>query len=98
MRQMDTINLHHRKSIRLKDYDYTQPGEYFITICTNNHECTLGEIINGKMRLNECGKIVKEEWLKTPCIRPGIELDDYVIMPNHMHCIIVIKDESTVTH
>lgn len=88
------IKRYHRKSIRLKDYDYSQPGEYFVTICTYDHECTLGEIINGEMRLNKIGKIVKEEWLRTENIRPGIELDVFVIMPNHIHGIIVIKDES----
>jgi REP element-mobilizing transposase RayT len=93
---METIKRHNRRSIRLKEYDYSQPGEYFITICTYNHECTLGEIINGEMRLNEIGKIAEEEWLRTPNIRPGIELDVFVIMPNHMHGIIVIKDESPI--
>ena len=83
-----------RKSIRLKEYDYSLPGEYFVTICTHDHECTLGEIVNGEMRLNEIGKIVEEEWLRTENIRPGIELDVFVIMPNHVHGIIVIKDES----
>ncbi|MGA3288357.1 MAG: transposase [Bacteroidota bacterium] len=93
---MKTKKQHQRRSIRLKEYDYSQPGEYFITICTYNHKCTLGEIINGEMRLNEIGKIVKEEWLRTPNIRPGIELDVFVIMPNHIHGIIVIKDESPI--
>ena len=68
------------------------PGEYFITMCTHNHECTLGEIVDGEMRLNEIGMIVEKEWLRTPSVRPGIELDLFVIMPNHMHGIIVIKE------
>jgi putative transposase len=91
---MKTINRSHRKSIRLKEYDYSQPGEYFVTICTHNHECTLGEIMNGEMRLNEIGKIAEEEWLRTAIIRPDIQLDVFVIMPNHIHGIIVIEDES----
>jgi putative transposase len=94
---MKSIN-HHRRSIRLKEYDYSQPGKYFVTICTYNHECTLGEIANGQMRLNEIGKIVEEEWLRTLNIRPEIALDVYVIMPNHIHCIIVIKEESPIPH
>jgi putative transposase len=93
---MKTINQSHRKSIRLKEYDYSLPGEYFVTICTHNHSCTLGKIINGEMRLNEIGKIVEKEWLRTPNVRPGIELDVYVVMPNHIHGIIVITDESPI--
>ena len=88
--------MHQRKSIRLIEYDYSQPGEYFVTICTYNHECILGEIINGEMCLNEIWKIVNEEWLQTAIIRPDIQLDSYVIMPNHIHGIIVIKDESPI--
>jgi putative transposase len=93
---MEKINRPNRRSIRLKEYDYSQPGEYFITICTHNHECMLGEIVDGEIRLNDIGKIVEKEWLRTSNIRPGIELDVYVIMPNHIHGIIVIKDESPI--
>jgi putative transposase len=89
---MKAINRPHRKSIRLKEYDYSQPGEYFITICTHDHECTLGEIVNGEMQLNKIGKIVEEEWLRTAIIRPDIQLDSYVIMPNHVHGIIVLNE------
>ena len=89
---MEKINRPHRRSIRLKEYDYSQSGEYFVTICTHNHECILGEIINGEMRLNEIGKIVNEEWLRTANIRPDIQLDSYVIMPNHIHGIIVLNE------
>ena len=87
-------HLHHRKSIRLKEYDYSQPGEYFVTICTYQRDCLFGEIIKGEMHLNPLGFIVQEEWLKTQIIRPEIELDEFVIMPNHLHGIIIIKDES----
>ncbi len=89
---MEKINRPDRRSIRLKDYDYSQPGEYFITICTRNHECTLGEIINGEMQLNEIGKIIEEEWLRTENIRPDVQLDSYVIMPNHVHGIIILNE------
>ncbi len=89
---MKTINQPHRRSIRLKEYDYSQPGEYFVTICTHDHKCTLGEIINGEMQLNEIGKIAEEEWLRTAIIRPDIQLDLYVIMPNHIHGIIVLNE------
>jgi REP element-mobilizing transposase RayT len=89
---MKTINQHHRRSIRLKEYDYSQPGEYFVTICIHDHECTLGEIVDGEMRLNEIGKIVEEKWLRTAIIRPDIQLDSYVVMPNHIHGIIVLYE------
>ncbi|RPI06422.1 MAG: hypothetical protein EHM64_03090 [Ignavibacteriae bacterium] len=93
---MSPISLHHRKSIRLKDYDYSSPGEYFVTICTHERECLFGEIINGEMVLNSFGLIVQEEWLKSKIIRPEIELDEFIVMPNHLHGIIVIKDESQI--
>jgi putative transposase len=86
-----------RKSIRLKEYDYSQPGEYFITICTHDHEYLFGEIVKGEMQLNEIGKIAEEEWLKTAIIRPDVELDAYVIMPNHIHGIIIINDKSPIS-
>ena len=81
---------HHRKSVRLKEYDYSKPNAYFITICTYNKECIFGAIINGEMQLNAYGKIVENEWLKTPTIRPYVLLDKYIIMPNHFHGIIII--------
>ncbi len=81
---------HHRKSVRLREYDYSKPNAYFITICTYNKECIFGAIINGEMQLNAYGKIVENEWLKTPTIRPYVLLDKYIIMPNHIHGIIII--------
>ena len=83
---------HHRRSIRLKGIDYSLPGAYFITICAQNRECILGGITDGKMCLNEYGKIAKNEWLKTAEMRNNIELDEFVVMPNHVHGIIVITD------
>ena len=84
--------LHHRKSIRLKNYDYSKEGLYFITICTFNRESLFGEIIEGKMILNTVGEIVKYEILKTNEIRKNIEINDWVIMPNHIHFIIEILE------
>ncbi len=83
-------DIHHRRSIRLKGYDYSQEGLYFITICVQNHECLFGEIINGEMQLNEMGKIVKEEWEKSAKIRSEIETHEYIVMPNHFHAIVEI--------
>lgn len=81
---------HHRKSIRLKEYDYSNEGWYYVTICTNNKEHLFGKVINNKIELNNYGKIVQEEWLKTKEVRDNVDLDDYVIMPNHFHGIIII--------
>ncbi len=81
---------HHRRSIRLKGYDYSQPGLYFVTVVTQDHKMLFGDVVNGKMVLNKFGEIVRNEWLKTAEIRKNIELDEYVIMPNHIHGIIVI--------
>lgn len=83
---------HHRRSIRLKEYDYSQSGAYFITICTYNRKCSFGEIVNGEMQLNEWGTILENELLKTSELRPNVLLDEYVVMPNHFHGIIVIMD------
>ncbi len=87
--------IHHRRSIRLKGYDYSQAGAYFITICTKNRQRLFGEITDGEMILNEMGQIAYNEWLKTPELRPNVSLDVFVIMPNHMHGIIIINDDET---
>ncbi len=79
-----------RRSIRLRDYDYTQAGAYFLTICTYERSSWFGYIENDAMILNEFGEIVREEWLLSADIRSEIELGDYVIMPNHLHGIVWI--------
>ncbi|HCR70650.1 MAG TPA: hypothetical protein DIW23_04325, partial [Anaerolineae bacterium] len=81
---------HHRRSIRLKDYDYSQAGAYYVTINVQNRECLFGEIVNDEMILNEAGMMVIEQWLALLERFPNIELDVYQIMPNHFHGIIVI--------
>lgn len=85
-------NIHHRKSIRLKGYDYSQSGLYFITICCQNRICRFGHIENGKMILNEYGKIAQTEWAKLPERFPNFELDVFQIMPNHIHGIILLNE------
>ena len=80
-----------RRTIRLKDYNYSLPGKYFITICTLNRECLLGEIRDIKMIVSPAGAIVRHEWLHTSIVREEIELDTFVIMPNHLHGIISIR-------
>lgn len=81
--------IHHRRSIRLKGYDYTQPGAYFITLCTYQRDEIFGEIIDGEMKLSALGEIVREEWLRSANIRKEIQIfeDEFVIMPNHFHGI-----------
>ena len=83
---------HHRRSIRLKGYDYTQPGAYFVTICTYDRRCLFGRIVDGAMRLNLFGKIVRDEWFKTSQVRQNVVLypHEFVVMPNHIHGIIRI--------
>ena len=83
---------HHRRSIRLQGYDYSQPGIYFITLCTQNRECLFGEILNGEMRLNEFGKIAHQCWLEIPQHFPHVQLDEFVVMPDHIHGIIVLNN------
>ena len=82
---------YHRHSIRLPEFDYTTPWWYYVTICTRPKKCWFGDIKNGKMVLNRIGKCVESEWLKTTQIRPNVGLDDYVIMPDHLHGIIIIE-------
>ena len=84
---------HHRRSIRLKGYDYSQPGAYFVTICTERRQCIFGDVVGGQMRLNRYGEIVAEtyQWL---CQRYGhLHSDEWIIMPNHFHAIMVITDK-----
>jgi len=81
-----------RKSLRLKKYPYQKPGCYYVTFATKNLECLFGEVVDGEMRLNKFGAIAKEEWQKSGSMRPGIELDEFVIMPNHIHGLIRIKE------
>jgi REP element-mobilizing transposase RayT len=86
------IEKRQRKTVRLREYDYSQPGEYFVTICTKNHECMFGSIINGKMDLNERGRIIDGCWKGISEYFPYVGLDEYIIMPNHFHGIIIINE------
>jgi len=81
--------IHHRRSIRLKGYDYTQPGAYFVTFCTYQRDEIFGSVINGEMKLSALGEIVRTEWLRSAEIRKEIQIfdDEFIIMPNHLHGI-----------
>jgi len=81
---------HHRRSIRLQGYDYSQAGAYYVTIVTQGRECLFGEIIDGEMYLNEYGEIVQNWWNEILVHFPNVELGVFVIMPNHVHGIIFI--------
>jgi hypothetical protein len=80
--------IHHRRSIRLKGYDYSSAGLYFITICCQDMKCRFGNIESNEMALNEFGLIAHNEWGKLPERFPNFDLDVFQIMPNHMHGII----------
>jgi putative transposase len=85
-------DIYRRKSLRLKGYNYKQAGAYFVSICTLNRACLFGNIISEEMVLNDAGRIVADEWIKTVEIRNNIELDEWVVMPNHFHGILVINE------
>jgi len=87
-------NIHHRRSIRLTGYDYTQQGAYFVTICTHQRNCLFGEIVDGEIKLNTNGEIARGSWLSIPRHFQNVELDEFVIMPNHLHGIILIVNNS----
>jgi putative transposase len=83
---------HHRRSIRLPGYDYSQPGAYFVTICTRQRECSFGTVQDRVVVLSEIGKIVQQCWYALPKHFLFIDIDSFVIMPNHLHGIVIINE------
>jgi len=83
-------DIHHRQSMRLRNFDYSAEGAYFVTICTRERECLFGDIVHGAMVLNEAGRIIAETWQTLPDRFPQVVLGEHVIMPNHLHCIVCI--------
>ncbi|HUU28197.1 MAG TPA: transposase [archaeon] len=83
---------HRRRSIRLPDYDYTTTGAYFVTICAHEHRCLFGDVMDGRVRLNEAGMVVQAVWDELPVHYPHVEIDTFVVMPNHVHGIIILTD------
>jgi putative transposase len=88
-----TSQLPQRQNLRLRTHDYSSPGYYFVTICTKYHTHWLGDITNGEMCLNTTGEIVQAEWNRLPTLFPGLKLDQFIIMPNHVHGILVLTEQ-----
>ncbi len=88
-------DIYHRRSIRLPGYDYAQPGAYFVTICTEGRERLFGEIVGDEMAPNEAGRMIDAWWRRIPEKFPSCNADAFVVMPNHLHGVIVI-DHDTV--
>jgi putative transposase len=92
--------LNHRyrsDSMRFPWWDYAGAGWYFVTICTQHRQCVLGEIVEGSVRLSPAGLIVEEEWRRTATVRPDVRLDEFAVMPNHVHAIVVLTGDHKKT-
>jgi putative transposase len=85
------VNIHHRNSIRLRAHDYTSSGAYFVTVCAAQKQHLFGDILEGEMALNDLGRIVLECWNALPEHFPNVALDEFVVMPNHVHGIVLIE-------
>ena len=90
---MNTNQPQRKSSPRLKEFNYSQPGMYFVTLSTQNHIPFFGDLINGNTLLNDAGKMVKKYWVDLPDKFPMIFLDEFILMPNHLHGIICIGDQ-----
>ena len=89
--------IHNRHSIRFQGYDYSQAGAYYVTINTHKKDHLFGEVVGGVVILSQVGEIVQEQWLQIPTHFSNVVLDAFVIMPNHMHGIVVIMEEEVYT-
>jgi REP element-mobilizing transposase RayT len=87
--------MHNRQSIRLKGYDYTQPGAYLITLATQGRDPVFGQVVGGKMRLNPVGKMVEREWLRLGSRFPRVEPDEFGVMPDHFHGVLFILETAS---
>jgi REP element-mobilizing transposase RayT len=81
------------QSIRLPWWDYSEAGWYFATVCTQDRRCVLGDMVEGSVILSPVGQIIEEEWWRTATVRQNVRLDEFVIMPNHLHGILVITGD-----
>jgi len=85
---------HRRRSLRLKGFDYSRPGAYYLTVCVQNRDCLFGNCANGLVELNSAGKMIQEVWEEIPKYYPGVGIDQFVVMPNHAHGIITLSADS----
>jgi REP element-mobilizing transposase RayT len=86
-------SVHHRRSVRLPAFDYAGPGAYFVTICTRDREYLFGDIADGVMRLSPLGRIARQEWIRTHDVRPDVVPDAFVVMPDHVHGILLLTSD-----
>ena len=91
---MDRTRLPNRQSIRLREFDYSRNGAYFVTVCTTQRLCLFGDIEDGEIRLSPVGQVTRLRWQDLPSHTPGLTLDVWVVMPNHLHGIIVLPGSS----
>ena len=96
MKQAYDPEIHHRRSIRLKEYDYSRSGAYFVTICAHKRKYLFGNIVNDEMALSEYGKIVENVWYNLTVHYQNIKLDKFIVMPNHIHGIIILMNMDDV--
>ncbi|PSB43071.1 transposase [Chamaesiphon polymorphus] len=90
-------DFHHRQSIRLNGYDYSRSGAYFITICTHDREYLFGEIVNEAIELNTLGELARSHWQQLSQHHPNIIIDESIVMPNHLHGIIILESSTGST-
>jgi len=88
---------HHRRSIRLQGYDYTRSGAYFVTIVTQGRACLFGEVVAGEMRMNDAGRMVQQVWDELALFYEGVQTDAFIVMPNHVHGIIILTGNVRAT-
>lgn len=86
---------HDRRSVRLRGYDYASAGAYFVTLCVQDRHCLFGAVVDEEMQLSECGRIAVEKWQRTAAVRANVAVDAFVVMPNHVHGIIVIAEDAS---
>jgi hypothetical protein len=94
---MHNSAIHRRRSLRLKGYDYSMAGAYFVTICTQDRTCLFGDVTAAVMRLNDAGRMVATLWEAIATRFSGVEIDQFVVMPNHLHGILILPDARETT-
>jgi len=88
----NNTNMPHRQGLRLKGYDYSQAGAYFVTICAHGKACLFGDVIGSEVKVNELGRKVQAVWDDLPVHYPHVATDAFVVMPNHVHGVVVLRD------